>query len=382
MLVDESHLALADDGAWHTSSALAAVEVPPTIAALLAARLDQLPPGERSLAERASVMGKSFEQAALAELVPAGRGALARDLLALVRKDLIRPDRSLLSAGDAYRFRHLLIRDAAYDALSKAERAELHARFGDWLSVSGDGLRSTKRSSATTSNRPTATTPSSGCRARSAQRWQRAAKRLASAVAALNISGSAAAITLWNERWGSKQSRAPSRAETLIALGEAISRAGRLAGAALHRRGSWLGFQRRERHHRGSGQGRPHERQLQLGSRWCVPRRQCRRGDCGRGETAGLHREAAKAYRLIAVMHFDGSQHDEALRFAELAIVQARLSQDRHQVAATSLSGSAVGQWTSASSCGDRGRRATLMEVEGSGIRGPSCSSTLSSCME
>ena len=43
MLVDESHLTLADDGAWHTSSALAAVEVPPSIAALLAARLDQLP---------------------------------------------------------------------------------------------------------------------------------------------------------------------------------------------------------------------------------------------------------------------------------------------------------------------------------------------------
>ncbi len=142
MLVDESHLALADDGAWHTSSALAAVEVPPSIAALLAARLDQLSPGERSLAQRASVMGKSFEQAALAELVPADQGgALARDLLALVRKELIRPDRSQLSAGDAYRFRHQLIRDAAYDALPKAERAELHARFGDWLErVSGDRL--------------------------------------------------------------------------------------------------------------------------------------------------------------------------------------------------------------------------------------------------
>ena len=73
MLVDESHLTLADDGAWRTSSALAGVEVPPSIAALLAARLDQLPPGERSLAERASVMGKSFEQAALAELMPDGQ---------------------------------------------------------------------------------------------------------------------------------------------------------------------------------------------------------------------------------------------------------------------------------------------------------------------
>ena len=84
-------------------------------------------PGERSLAERASVVGQSFEQAALAELLPTDAGGgLARDLLGLVRKDLIRPDRSLLSAGDAYRFRHLLIRDAAYAALPKADRAELH----------------------------------------------------------------------------------------------------------------------------------------------------------------------------------------------------------------------------------------------------------------
>ena len=57
------------------AATLAAVEVPPSIAALLAARLDQLSPGERSLAQRASVMGKSFEQAALAELVPAEPGA-------------------------------------------------------------------------------------------------------------------------------------------------------------------------------------------------------------------------------------------------------------------------------------------------------------------
>jgi len=140
MLADEGHLQLAMDGSWRASGDLEEVHLPPTIAALLAARLDQLAPGERGLAQRASVLGQSFEQAALVELQPAGQlGGLSRDLLALVRKELIRPDRSILSAGDAYRFRHILIRDAAYDALPKAERADLHARFADWLErVSGD----------------------------------------------------------------------------------------------------------------------------------------------------------------------------------------------------------------------------------------------------
>ena len=101
MLVDEGRLTLTD-GRWLATTELAETTVPPTISALLAARLDQLQPGERALAERASVVGQSFEQAALAELLPEGqRGATARDLLALVRKELIRPDRSVLSAGDA-----------------------------------------------------------------------------------------------------------------------------------------------------------------------------------------------------------------------------------------------------------------------------------------
>ena len=86
-------------------------------------------------------------------------------------------------------------------------------------------------------------------------------------------------------------------------------------------------------------------------------------------ETAGLHREAAKAYRLIAVMHFDGSRHDEALRFADLAIAQARLSQDRHQVAATLAFRASL--WTSGPLPADAVIEAIeplLPEVEGSGI--------------
>ena len=61
-------------------------------------------------------------------------------LTSLVRKELIRPDRASLPGEDAYRFRHLLIRDAAYEALPKAIRADLHERFAHWLEERGHDL--------------------------------------------------------------------------------------------------------------------------------------------------------------------------------------------------------------------------------------------------
>jgi DNA-binding SARP family transcriptional activator len=108
--------------------------IPPTIATLLGARLDRLPEGERRLLERASVVGRSFGVDAVRALLPADdQKELPRRLGRLVRRDLIRPDRSGLPGDEAFRFRHLLIRDAAYAALPKIERAELHERFADWL---------------------------------------------------------------------------------------------------------------------------------------------------------------------------------------------------------------------------------------------------------
>jgi class 3 adenylate cyclase/tetratricopeptide (TPR) repeat protein len=112
------------------------VEVPLTIQALLAARLDQLDPGERSVLERGSVEGRTFHRGAVAALAD-GDGAVDRRLVALVRKELVRPDRPQLPGDDAYRFRHLLIRDAAYDALPKATRADLHERFARWIEQHG-----------------------------------------------------------------------------------------------------------------------------------------------------------------------------------------------------------------------------------------------------
>jgi len=141
MLIDEGVL-VAEDGHWKPVRDLAQLSVPPTINALLAARLDGLPSPERAVLERGAVEGKVFHRGAVSELgAEAERRELPLQLLALTRKELLRPDRSDFAGEEAYRFRHLLIRDAAYQAMPKATRAELHARFADWLvRVSGDRL--------------------------------------------------------------------------------------------------------------------------------------------------------------------------------------------------------------------------------------------------
>jgi|tagenome__1003787_1003787.scaffolds.fasta_scaffold20980020_4 class 3 adenylate cyclase len=115
------------------------VSVPPTIQALLAARLDQLDPSERAVLERGSVEGRVFHRLAVEALAP-DDGAVATRLTWLVRKELVRPDKPLFVGDDAFRFRHLLIRDAAYNALAKSTRAELHERFAEWLEAHGQAL--------------------------------------------------------------------------------------------------------------------------------------------------------------------------------------------------------------------------------------------------
>jgi tetratricopeptide (TPR) repeat protein len=123
-------------GQSHNKNAIA---VPPTIQALLAARLDQLDPSERQVLERGSVEGEVFHRGAVAALSQDDTRLDTR-LTALVRKDLLRPEQAQLAGDDGYRFRHLLIRDAAYEALPKATRADLHERFASWLRQRGADL--------------------------------------------------------------------------------------------------------------------------------------------------------------------------------------------------------------------------------------------------
>jgi class 3 adenylate cyclase/tetratricopeptide (TPR) repeat protein len=111
------------------------IHAPSTIQALLQARLDRLGSAERSVIERGAVQGELFHRGAVQELANGGGDGLDSHLIGLVRKELIRPERGPLTGDDAYRFRHLLVRDVAYDGLPKETRADLHLRFADWLST-------------------------------------------------------------------------------------------------------------------------------------------------------------------------------------------------------------------------------------------------------
>jgi class 3 adenylate cyclase/tetratricopeptide (TPR) repeat protein len=109
------------------------VRAPSTIQALLQARLDRLGSHERAVIERGAVEGELFHRGAVRQLTNGSSDGVDLHLTGLVRKELIRPDRSTFADDDAYRFRHLLIRDVAYDALPKETRADLHLRFAGWL---------------------------------------------------------------------------------------------------------------------------------------------------------------------------------------------------------------------------------------------------------
>ncbi len=115
--------------------------VPDTLQALIAARIDHLPPAGKTLLQRASVVGRVFWKGAIEHLSPdlEDTDALLDDLL--LREFLLREPRSSISGETAYRFKHLLIREVAYAGLAKHARAQHHARFAEWLAErTGDEL--------------------------------------------------------------------------------------------------------------------------------------------------------------------------------------------------------------------------------------------------
>ena len=133
MLVDDGVLTR-DGDHWVAGAALADLTMPPTIHALLAARIERLRGDDRVVLERAAVVGRQFSRAAVARLLPAEMQAdLDQRLDALRRAELIEADAGLFLGEPAIRFHHALVRDAAYRRLLKETRAELHARLADWL---------------------------------------------------------------------------------------------------------------------------------------------------------------------------------------------------------------------------------------------------------
>src|SRR5262245_57813328 len=133
MLIDDGLLRL-EEGGRMTAADLSRVRVPPTIQVLLASRLDQLSAAERRVLERGAVEGNVFHRGAMEELAPPEeQDGVAQCLTALVNKFLVRPHRPAFDGEDAYCFRHPLIREAAYGALPKQVRGELHEGFAAWL---------------------------------------------------------------------------------------------------------------------------------------------------------------------------------------------------------------------------------------------------------
>ncbi|MGQ0670938.1 MAG: ATP-binding protein, partial [Actinomycetota bacterium] len=234
MLIDDGLLAR-DDGRWIPTGDLSRVAVPATIQAVLAARLDRLPPGERAALERASVVGKVFYRGAVEELSPSeDRATVGANLLTLVRKELIRPDRPTLPGEDTFRFRHILIRDASYEAMPKQLRAELHERFADWLErVAGERVAEQEdilgyhleQAARLRAELGPADEHARGLSRQAAERLSSAGRRASDrgdAAAAANLLGRATDLL---------SSEAPERLELLPELGEALIDTGELERA-------------------------------------------------------------------------------------------------------------------------------------------------------
>ncbi|MGQ0608034.1 MAG: ATP-binding protein [Chloroflexota bacterium] len=138
MLVDGGVVRRGDDGTWMVAD-VADFPVPPSIAALIEARLDRLGLEDRTVLQEGSVVGLVFYEGAVESMSPdALKSVVDPSIRRLVRRQFVRPDPAVFMDEASYRFDHSLIHDAAYRSLLKRERADLHERFADWLEkVSG-----------------------------------------------------------------------------------------------------------------------------------------------------------------------------------------------------------------------------------------------------
>jgi class 3 adenylate cyclase/tetratricopeptide (TPR) repeat protein len=139
MLVDEGHASFSDGVATWIGGPPAQVKwtMPPSVSALLAARIDRLDEDERAVVGAAAVIGTVFYAEGIAAITGTPLPAVQRVLGPLIRKELLRSAVTDLPGLSAYRFLHVLVRDAAYDGLTKASRADWHERLAGWLSSHG-----------------------------------------------------------------------------------------------------------------------------------------------------------------------------------------------------------------------------------------------------
>ncbi|HZO09173.1 MAG TPA: adenylate/guanylate cyclase domain-containing protein, partial [Myxococcota bacterium] len=235
MLIDDGQLRRGDEGPWELVDVPAVLPVPPTIQALLGARVDSLPDDERALLTHVSVEGNVFHRDAMRALAPAALAPVVdRSLTSLIRRDVIRPDRSSFGEDEAFRFRHILMRDAAYRSLPKETRAQLHERFADWMEratgervhefeeILGYHLEQAHRFLVELGR---SGDEADALAARGSERLESAGDR------ALRRSDRAAAVTLLERAVALASGDMRRRAELLPVLGAALIEAGRLIDA-------------------------------------------------------------------------------------------------------------------------------------------------------
>ncbi len=114
--------------------------IPDSLQALIGARIDRLPAGQKIVLQRGSVIGRVFWAGAIDYLSPEYDADELEDMLddLLLRDFVTREERSTITGESAYRFKHGLIREVSYGGLSKSGRAEYHTRFSEWLRQKAD----------------------------------------------------------------------------------------------------------------------------------------------------------------------------------------------------------------------------------------------------
>ena len=231
MLADDGVLRLGDDGIRTLVGDLDALALPDSLNALLGARLDALEPGVRSTVERGAIEGELFHRGAVVALSPVeARPSVRDDLESLAGKDFVRPAEAAFAGEAAFRFKHILVRDAAYQGTAKKLRAELHERFADWLEeVAGTRLTEheeilgyhLEQSHRYRKELRPADETVHELGARAARLLSRAGRRAA------RRGDIHAASGLFGRAAGLLPAGAPARARVLVQLGEALMDAGR-----------------------------------------------------------------------------------------------------------------------------------------------------------
>src|SRR6185312_1542911 len=132
-LLKDKNLLVRKGSSWELREGVE-VPFPDSVRALIAARLDTLPPDAKSLLADAAVVGKVFWAGAIAAMGDRDLDAVADVLRELSHKELVRSARRSSMQGEAeYAFWHILTRDVAYNQLPRASRASRHIAAATWI---------------------------------------------------------------------------------------------------------------------------------------------------------------------------------------------------------------------------------------------------------